>query len=159
MLQSVTTACIATTSTICAIVCFASPTNPSTRSRLPALARLLLRRGGWRCTSAWQNQLAQLNSGEEAGLLALYIDGQHPNGGSEGYCWQQGVSRACAVAIRAGMCGGVSCPPVTCQRHAVEAAAAIRSPLPAYYSSLEPPRAARADQPNSDSNRANARAP
>ena len=120
---------------------------------------MLLRRGGWRCTAAQRNQLAQLSNGEEADLLALYIDGQHPNGGSEGYCWEQGMSRACAVAIRARMCEGVSCPPVTCQWHAVEAAAAIRSPLPAYYGSLETPRAARADQPNSDSNRANARAP
>jgi hypothetical protein len=158
MLQSVVTACIATTSMSCAMVCFASPTNPSSRSRLPALARPL-RRGAWRGTAALRNQPAQLNNGEEADLLALYTDGQHPNEGSERYLWQQRVSAARAVAIRACTRGGVSSSPRTWRWHAVVAAAAIRPPLEPYDGSLEPPRPARAAWPSGDSNHANARPP
>ena len=68
---------------------FGSPTKPSSRSRFPALARLL-RRGG--CSVAQQrrhNQLAQLKNGLSAARQVVCAHGGHPTEGSDRYHGQQ----------------------------------------------------------------------
>ena len=129
---------------------FGSPTKPSSRSRFPALARLL-RRGG--CSVAQQrrhNQLAQLKNGRSAGRQVVCAHGGHPNEGSDRYHGQQQLDGGRALAIRARVDGGVRSARATCRRQSVVAAVAVRAPQDACDGSLEPPRAGRGDCTNSE---------
>ena len=129
---------------------FGSPTKPSSRSRFPALARLL-RRGG--CSVAQQrrhNQLAQLKNGRSAGRQVVCAHGGHPTEGSDRYHGQQQAGGARALAIRARVGGGVRSARATCRRQSVVAAVAVRAPREACDGSLEPPRAGRGGCANSE---------
>jgi hypothetical protein len=129
---------------------FGSPTKPSSRSRFPALARLL-RRGS--CSVEQQrrhNQLAQLKNGWCAARQVACAHGGHPTEGSDRYYGQQQAGGARALAIRARVDGRVRSARPTCRRQSVVAAVAVRAPREACDGSLEPPQAGRGGRANGE---------
>jgi hypothetical protein len=129
---------------------FGSPTKPSSRSRFPALARLL-RRGS--CSVEQQgrhNQLVQLKNGLSAAHQVVCAHGGHPTEGSDRYYGQQQAGGARALAIRARVDGRVRSARPTCRRQSVVAAVAVRAPREACDGSLEPPRAGRGGRANGE---------